>query len=180
MNGGPVSQKNNPAVGIGFMLASMFLFAGMDAISRHITQTFSVGQILAIRFVFFMAFAILLTGPRNLPTTVKTRNLPLQLIRGAQMVLEIGVFVWALRFVPLADVHSIAAAAPLVVVALAGPILGEKVGWHRWAAVLTGFVGVLIIMRPGFREMDFTVILPLVATLLWGAAAADLAPDRAI
>jgi drug/metabolite transporter (DMT)-like permease len=84
------------------------------------------------------------------------------------MVLEIGVFVWALRFVPLADVHSIAAAAPLVVVALAGPILGEKVGWHRWAAVLAGFAGVLIIMRPGFRELDVTVVLPLVATVLWG------------
>lgn len=164
----PPAQQHNPAAGIAFMLASMFLFAGMDAISRHITQTYSVGQILAIRFVFFMAFAIVLIGPRNLRTVARTRNLPLQIARGLMMVAEIGIFVWALRYVPLADVHSIAAAAPLIVVALAGPVLGEKVGWHRWAAVAAGFVGVLIIMRPGFREIEITFLLPLGATLLWG------------
>lgn len=162
------AQRNNPALGIAFMIASMFLFAAMDAISRHITQTYAIGQILAIRFVFFMIFAIILVGPRRVPASFRTTNLPLQIVRGLILIAEVGIFVVAFRYLPLADVHAVAAAAPLVVVALAGPLLGERVGLHRWIAVLAGFVGVLVIVRPGFREIDLLMLLPVVAMLLWG------------
>jgi len=161
-------QRNNPAVGIAFMIGSMFLFAAMDAISRHITQTYAIGQILAIRFVLFTAFAIILVGPWRVRATFRTTNLKLQIVRGLILIAEVGIFVVAFRYLPLADVHSVAAAAPLVVVALAGPLLGERVGIHRWVAVIAGFVGVLIIMRPGFKELDLLVLLPVGAMLLWG------------
>ena len=84
------------------------------------------------------------------------------------MMVEITAFTLGLRYLPLADLHSVAAAAPLVVVALAIPLLGENVGWHRWAAVLLGFVGVLIIVRPGFGEVNEYIGIAILATILWG------------
>jgi drug/metabolite transporter (DMT)-like permease len=81
------------------------------------------------------------------------------------LIAEIGTFVLALYYLPLADVHAIAAITPLLVTALSVPILGERVGWRRWAAVAAGFVGVLIIVRPGFVDADWRVMIALLGAL---------------
>ncbi len=170
MNQPPTSISQTSAVswGIGFMMAAMLMFASVDVLSRHLTQTYAVPQILMVRFVLFFAFAVVLIRPRNLRAAFRSRRPRLQILRGCIMVAEIAVFTLGLRHLPLADIHSVAAAAPLIVVALAIPMLGEKVGWHRWAAVLTGFVGVLIIVRPGFGEVNEYIGYAILGTLLWG------------
>ena len=79
------------------------------------------------------------------------------------------MFVLAFRYLPLADTHAVAATSPLIVIALGVLFLGEKAGPARWAAVAAGFVGVLLIVRPGFRELDWALLLPLAGAILWGA-----------
>ena len=74
----------------------------------------------------------------------------LQIFRGLALVFEIILFTYAFRYMPLAEAHVMAAAVPLMVLALAVPVLGEKVGRRRWVAVILGFCGVLLILRQTF------------------------------
>ena len=154
--------------GILYAILTMWLFASMDAGSKYLTLHYSVIQIVWVRYLFFAAFAILVIGPSRLASTLRTRRPRLQVIRSLVLVGEVTSFVVAFRYLPLADVHGIAALTPLVAVALAAIFLGEKVASHRWVAVAVGFVGVLIIIRPGLGVMDRTAVFPLLAALFWG------------
>ena len=80
---------------------------------------------------------------------------------------ENAVFVLAFWYLPLMETHAVAATSPLLVVALAVPMLGERVGLRRWLAVGAGFAGVLLIIRPGFHALDWPLLLPLLGALLW-------------
>jgi drug/metabolite transporter (DMT)-like permease len=159
--------ENRPGAGIAFMLASMFLLVSMDAVSRHLTQTYAVSQILLVRFVVFSLFAVALVGPRHVAGRLASRRPWLQVVRAAVLTLEIATFVLAVRYLPLGDVHAVAAATPLLVAMLAAMFLGEKVGWRRWSAIAIGFGAVLAILRPGFRELEWFHFLPLFGALLW-------------
>jgi hypothetical protein len=85
---------------------------------------------------------------------------------GPLLVVESALFMVAL-LMPIADVHAVNAVAPLLVVALSVPMLGEKVGPRRWAAVLVGFVGVLLIIRPGFEKIEPPVLIVLLGASMW-------------
>ena len=145
----------------------MFLFAALDAIARDLTQTYAVPQIMWLRFLFFLAFAVVLVRGTGVRTALRSQRPGLQIARCFMLLVEMGVFILALKFLPLADVHSVAAAAPLLVTALAWPVLRERVGPRRWAAVSIGFVCVIVIVRPGFRELDWTSLLPVAAMAMW-------------
>lgn len=158
---------DNHLRGIVIMCLSMFLFVTMDVLARELTQRLPVGQIMWVRFIIFAAIALLMVGPRTVRTKLKSNRPWLQFWRSIMMVAEIGAFVLCFRYLPVADVHAVAAATPLIVTALAVPVLGERVGWRRWAAVVTGFFMVLVILRPGFRELDWFHLLPVGAAILW-------------
>ena len=153
---------------ITVMLIAMFLFACMDAVNKHLSYSYAIVQILWVRYVFFLGFAALVARHRTrVLVALRSRAVWLQIARAILLILEIGVFVLALHYLPLADVHAIAAVTPLLVTALSVPILGERVGWRRWAAVVAGFIGVLIIVRPGFTALDWRILLPLLGALLF-------------
>jgi drug/metabolite transporter (DMT)-like permease len=153
---------------IAVMLLAMFLFACMDAVNKDLSQTYAIAQILWVRFVFFLGFAALLARQRMpLRRAVRSGAFWLQTIRSLVLIGEIGTFILALHFLPLADVHALAAITPLLVTALSVPILGERVDWQRWAAVGAGFVGVLIIVRPGFVQLDWHIFIALAGALFF-------------
>jgi drug/metabolite transporter (DMT)-like permease len=154
--------------GVGFVAASMFLFAVMDALARVLIQGYPLAQILWLRFGIFLAFAILLIGPRNLRAACRSAAPGLQLVRSLALVFEIGIFIFAFRFLPIGDVHAVAAAAPLIVLALCGTVLRERVPLAVWFAVAAGCVGVLVIVRPGFKEIHWYHLIPVIATISWG------------
>lgn len=160
-------NESRPGAGIAFMLAAMFLLVSMDAVSRHLTQTYAVSQILLVRFVIFSLFAVALVGPTHVRTRIKSGRPWLQFIRACVLTLEIATFVLAVRYLPLGDVHAIGASTPLMVAILAAFLLGEKVGWRRWSAIAVGFVAVLVILRPGFRALEWFHFLPLFGAFLW-------------
>ncbi len=178
-------RQGHPAMssvlrGILLMLAAMLLLAAMDTLAKYLTTVYPIAQILWIRFAVFLAAALLLSrlvlarraplphpaGGR--PPPWRSRRPLLQILRSLLLVAEMSAFMYAFRHLPLADVHAVAAASPLVAVALAGLLLAEPVPLRRWIAVLCGFAGVLIILRPGILAFGWLQAVPLLAAVLWG------------
>ncbi|HEX2139053.1 MAG TPA: DMT family transporter, partial [Woeseiaceae bacterium] len=121
-----------------------------------------------IRYLVFTGFAVLLIGPGRVRTVFRSARPLLQGGRGLLQLVEAAVFVLAFAYLPLADVHAIAAASPLIVVALSAPLLGERVAPAQWLAVAAGFSGVLLILRPGFQTVEWPLLLPVAGAFLWG------------
>lgn len=162
----PTPSHEGMRRGIGYICLAMLALACMDAISKHLAQTYPISQMLAVRFWIFSAFAIMLCGGR-IREALSTAHLGLQLLRGLVITFEVAVFVLAFKHLPLADAHAVAGIAPLLVTVLAVPFLGERVGWRRWLAVACGFAGLLVILRPGFTVFDSASLIPLLGALLW-------------
>jgi len=156
-------------IGALLMVASMLCFASMDAATKYIIHDYGVAQVLFVRSVVFTGFAALLAHRRGgLRRAMHSARPWLQAGRAALAVVESAAFVLAFRYLPLADAHSVGASSPLFVVALSAPLLGEPVGRDRWLAVLAGFAGVLLIIRPGFIALNLALLLPLAGAFMWG------------
>lgn len=157
-----------PTRGIVLILMANLLFAGMDAVSKTLIVDYPVGQILWVRYAFFAAFATALSFRSGGPMAgFRARRPVLNLLRAGLLLAEIACFVLAFRYLPLADTHAIAAVYPLMITALSALVLGEYVGPRRWAAVAVGFVGILVILRPGMGVFDPAALLPLLGAALF-------------
>ena len=134
------------------MILTTFVFAVQDGISRHLAGEYNVLMIVTIRYWFFAAFVIALAKQQvgSIRKAAATKQPVLQAFRGVLLVTEICVLVAAFVRLGLVESHAIFACYPLLIAALSGPVLGETVGWRRWGAIGVGFVGVLIILKPGF------------------------------
>jgi drug/metabolite transporter (DMT)-like permease len=152
--------RQSPGRGILWMLLTGICFVGMDTLAKHLTQSYPVAQVVWARYDFHCLLLALVLGPR-LPRTMHTRHLGLQCLRSLLLLGATGLFFTALSFIPLANATAIMFVAPIVVTALAMPLLGERVGPHRWASVVAGFLGALIIIRPGTEAMDPAAMLAL-------------------
>jgi drug/metabolite transporter (DMT)-like permease len=143
--------RNDTRLGIWLMIATCAVFSAQDGISRHLGEEYSVFLVVMIRYWFFALFVIALVSraPGGLRAALGTRQKGLQAARGLILAAEICITVLAFILLGLVASHAIFAAYPLIVAALSGPVLGEKVGWRRWAAIGVGMIGILIILRPG-------------------------------
>ena len=171
----PVPVRPEPArhgarapLGLALTVLSMLGFAAMDTMSKLIVQDYPIGQALFIRYVIFALFAVLFVGPHRLRAAIRSARPLLQTGRSLLQIVEAAVFVLAFSYLPLADVHAIAAASPLIVVALSAPLLGERLDLPRLLAVVVGFAGVLVIVRPGFQVLSWPLLAPIVGAFLWG------------
>lgn len=164
-------EKQNNALGILLICLTMLFFAFQDALSKHLVSTHSVFLITAMRYWFMAALAVFLASrqPGGLRRTIRSSRLSLQLLRGLLLASEICLIVTSFVLLGLIETHAIFAVAPLMVVALSGPILGEKVGWPRWLAIAVGFIGVLVILKPGFGVFSPYALLALAACLVFAA-----------
>lgn len=153
--------------GILCAIAATLLFASVDAASKKLGQDYPVIQILWVRFLPLALISAWL-AVRQHPRGLRSARVWLQTLRSLLFVVEVGIFILAISILPLADAHAVLAVAPLIVTALSMPLLGEQVGIRRWTAVVVAFLGVLIILRPGFGVLDPVALLPLVAAFLWG------------
>ncbi|WP_421994116.1 DMT family transporter [Reyranella sp.] len=161
-----MTARNN-ALGALLTMLAMLCFAVMDAISKFLVADYAVGQMMWIRYILVFLFAWFIVRRQGLRNALKTRRPGLQIVRSLVAVVEGGMFVLAFRYLPLADTHAIAATSPLIVIALGVAFLGERAGPARWLAVVAGFVGVMMIIRPGLRALDWPVLLPLVGAVMW-------------
>jgi drug/metabolite transporter (DMT)-like permease len=160
---------NNTRAGISLMIAATFIFALQDGISRHLASEYNVLMVVMIRYWFFAAFVIAVASRATggLRVAAKTRQPVLQITRGVLLAGEVCVAITALTYLGLVDALAIFICYPLLVAALSGPILGEQVGWRRWAAIGVGFAGVLIILKPGFGVFEPAGILALISAVMF-------------
>lgn len=151
--------------GIAMMIGATFVFAVQDGLSRHLADAYSVWLVVMIRYWFFAAFviALALRQPGGFRNAIHTKAPVLQITRGLLLAGEICVMVTAFVLLGLAASHAIFATYPLIITALAGPVLGETAGWRRWAAIAVGFTGVLIILRPGAEAIQPGAFVALLA-----------------
>ncbi len=164
-----MSQSNNIPLGIGLMVATTFVFAVQDGLSRHLASEYNVMMVVMIRYWFFAAFvmAIAKRNAGSLRAAAQTSQPLLQATRGLLLAAEICVMVVAFTILGLVESHAVFTCYPLLVAALSGPVLGERVGWKRWAAIGVGFIGVLIILQPGMSVFDPAAAIPLLAAAMF-------------
>ena len=156
-------------LGILLMIATTFVFAVQDGISRHLAGEYNVLMIVTIRYWFFAAFVIAIARRQagSVRAAAATRQPFLQAFRGLLLASEICVMVTAFVYLGLVEAHAIFTCYPLLIAALSGPILGENVGWRRWAAIGVGFIGVLIILKPGVAVFSPAAAIPLLAAFMF-------------
>ncbi len=161
--------EQNTRLGIMLMIATTFVFAMQDGISRHLAAEYNVFMVIMIRYWFFAAFVMSVAARKagGLRAAAKTSQPVLQAFRAVLLVTEICVMVLAFTLLGLIESHAVFTCYPLLIAALSGPVLGEKVGWRRWSAIGVGFIGVLIILQPGFGVFRIEAIVPLIAALMF-------------
>ncbi len=145
------------------MILTTAIFALQDGVSRHLGQHYSVMTIVMIRYWFFAAFVLVLAAnrPGGIRAAARSQRPVLQVLRSVLLVAEICVTIISFVLLGLIGTHAIFSTYPLMVAALAGPVLGERVGWRRRAAIGVGLVGVLIVLRPGFQVFSPAALVPL-------------------
>lgn len=164
-----IPLKPDNRLGIGLMILTSAVFALQDGVSRHLAENYNVMTVVMIRFWFLAVFVVALAAVQGggIRRVARTAQPGLQIFRGVLLVAEICVTVLAFVLLGLIETHAIFAAYPLLVAALAGPVLGEYVGWRRGLAIAVGLLGVLIILRPGFRVFSPEAIVPFVGALMF-------------
>ncbi|GGB89927.1 RhaT family transporter [Marivita lacus] len=161
--------ETNNRLGVWLMVATTFVFAMQDGLSQHLASEYNVLMVVMIRYWFFAAFVMFVASRRagGLRAAAATTQPWLQGFRGLLLAAEICVMVLGFTYLGLVESHAIFACYPLLIAALSGPILGEQVGWRRWAAIGVGFVGILFILQPGFGVFTPLAIIPTIAAFMF-------------
>lgn len=162
----PASAHQNGA-GIASMLLAVLLYGLMDALIKVEAARYPVIEVVFFRSLFALLPLALLIRHGGGWKSLATRQPRLQAIRAVVGFVSLVCFFQAFALMPLADVVAIGFAAPMFVTALSVPLLGEQVGWRRWSAVLTGFAGVLIMVRPGSGLFGLAAGVALLGTLTY-------------
>lgn len=164
---GATPRRDNPRLGIALMVLTTLIFALQDAMSRDLGARYNVITVVTLRYWFFAAFVVGLAIVRGggLRRVARTSQPTLQVFRGVLLAGEICIMVLAFVLLGLIGAHAIFAIYPLMIAALAGPVLGEYVGWRRGLAILVGLFGVLIILRPGFQVFSPSALVPFAAAV---------------
>jgi drug/metabolite transporter (DMT)-like permease len=158
------TEGDDVRAGILWMLLTTLFFVSLDATAKFLVARYPVVEVVWARFVFHMLFVAIVLSPR-LRMHAVTRRPWLQLGRSLLILTTTLLFFFGVKLLPLADASAIMFVSPILLTVLAIPLLGEQVGPRRWAAVAVGFVGALIVVRPGMGAMGSGAILLLGAAL---------------
>ena len=155
--------------GVLFFIIAIFFISVVDTICKSFTKELHAiqlvwGYFVGINLVLWIVF--FLKGEK-LSELRKTNRLQLQIFRPALLVCSISSLFVGLTYLPIAEATAIGFVAPLFITALSVPILKEKVGIHRWSAVIVGLIGVIIIIRPGSDLWHFASIMPLLGAIFF-------------
>ena len=153
--------------GIGFMLVAVFLFAFNSALGKWLVARYPIGEFMLLR----SALTLLLLSPFIwLAGRAAFANVPrpgIQVLRVLFSSFEVAMFFWAVSYLPLADTTTFYLAGPIYVTALSVLLLRERVGWRRWTAVLIGFAGVVIALRPSSSSFTLPALIALSGSVIY-------------
>ncbi|MGI3212268.1 DMT family transporter [Roseovarius tibetensis] len=161
--------EQNTRLGIWMMVLTTFIFAVQDGISQHLAGEYNVLMVVMIRYWFFAAFVITVAARQagGLRAAAATSQPLMQGFRAVLLIAEICIMVFGFTLLGLVESHAVFACYPLLIAALSGPVLGERVGWRRWVAIGVGFIGVIIILKPGFGVFQPQAVVPFIAALMF-------------
>lgn len=152
------------------MLVTGVFFTAADAASKLLTADISAIQVIWLRYGAFAAIMLALVWRAGGRSRLRTQRPTLQILRGLGVTLSSILFTMGLQHLPIADATASSFIAPLFVTALSIPMLGETIGWRRWAATLIGLIGVVIVVRPGGSGFQGASLLPVASALSWAFA----------
>jgi drug/metabolite transporter (DMT)-like permease len=164
----PTTDKNERLRAIGLMVLATVCFAALDTTAKYLVAAkhVPVAEATWLRFVGHVVFSAAVLWPSfNFRPSLRSKKPALQLFRSVLMIVTTGFNFFALKYLQLDQTITIFFLTPLVVALLAGPLLHEWVGWHRMLAIIAGFLGVLLVMHPGFGTVHWAMLLVLVATV---------------
>lgn len=162
-----MTKMSSNAKGVGFLILALLIISVQSIAVKWIGGDYSALEIVAVRSLIALPCTLLFyryEGQRGLPTTRQPR---LEVLRGVFLFLSYTTFMMGLAALPLADIEAIRFSGPLMITLLSVVILGEKVGPRRWLALFIGFIGVLLIVRPGSATFDLGSIFILISVLFY-------------
>lgn len=162
-----LDRPQNVRLGILLMMSGVALFAVGEVMVKLLARDHSIAQIVWARYTFHALVFLAVFSRIGIVRQMRTARPGLQLTRSVLLLAATAFFFTALRYMPLADAVAINMVAPLLVAAFSIPILGEHVGIRRWAAIVVGFAGALVIIRPGFSALHWWVFMPLGTALCY-------------
>lgn len=163
----PPHPAANILKGILWMTLAVVFGVLTDAIFKHASGIYAVIQVVWARFAFQMLMVLVLFAP-NLGRLFVTQRLKLHLLRSILLAVTSVLFVAGLRHIRLAEASAILFLAPFVVAAVSGPLLGERVGRGKVVAVCLGFLGALVVIRPGLGFLHWAAVFPAISAVTFG------------
>jgi drug/metabolite transporter (DMT)-like permease len=162
-----VDSARNRLVGIGIVSVTFLCFALLDAGGKWLVRSLPVFEVVFLRFLTHVIFTTALLAPKYGMALVRARRPRLQLLRALFLPVMTALNFWALQYLQLAETGSIQFSVPILVALFAAPLLGERIGRARWMAIGVGFIGVLVIIRPGTEGFHPALILALINAVLY-------------
>ena len=162
-------MQNNVSLGISLMVVTTFMFSTMDGVSKYLAETNNVFTLVTFRYWFIALIMIIscIFIKNSFEIIIKTKQPYVQFSRGLILSLNNCLVVYTFTLLGLVETHAIIACYPLIVAGLSVPFLGERFGWRRWTAILTGFIGVLIIVRPGSSVISEGSIFAIIGAVMF-------------
>jgi S-adenosylmethionine uptake transporter len=160
------ARQQSNLQGIAFMAGAIALYGAADTIAKYLGQTYHPIQITGMRQIGLLlgvVFWLILRGTKDL----RTARPGLQILRGVCATFSGVLYVYALTYIPLADAATVSFAAPFFVTILGYLFLKESVGLRRWTAIVIGFMGALVVIRPGFESFQPAYLLALMSAFLF-------------
>ena len=160
--------RSDAAKGVCIMILGAGVLSMNDAVSKHLVETHPIGQILCLRQTVALAVVLIYVWRTDAWRDLRINDRTGQALRAILHVGGAALIVWALSALPIATVTAIVFSSPVVVLVFSMRMLGERVSWARWIAVIIGFAGVLAIIRPGGVGFEWALLIPVAAAVASG------------
>jgi drug/metabolite transporter (DMT)-like permease len=162
-------QRRPRLIGIALMCGAVLCFACLDAMAKYLVGHLDTLQVVAMRFITAFLVALAISNPLTRPGLLRVTRPGLQIARGLMLIATTIFNFFAFRYLQLDEALAILFSTPFLVAILAGPVLGERVGWRRWTAIGVGFVGVLVVIRPGFSGFQWAALFSIAAAVMYAS-----------
>jgi drug/metabolite transporter (DMT)-like permease len=160
-------ERASRLTGIALMCGAVACFAMLDTTAKYLNLYMSTLQVVWARYTGAFLFPFIVSNPWTRPGLTRTNRPALQIARSVLLLASTLCNFLALRYLQLAEAIALVFSTPFFVAALSGPVLGEWVHWRRWTAIAVGFLGVLVVTRPGAGSFQPAALLSLTAALCY-------------
>jgi drug/metabolite transporter (DMT)-like permease len=164
-------DRKRRLVGIALMSGAVACFACLDAMAKYLGGHMDSLQVVAMRYVSAFFLALVFSNPLTRPGLLRTARPGLQVVRGLLLLSTTTLNFLSFRFLQLDEALAIMFSTPFLVAIMAGPMLGEWVGWRRWVAIGVGFLGVLVVIRPGLGGIHWAALLSVASAFFYASYA---------